>query len=292
MARRSSRGPEISTDVNNLIVISDTHCGCKVALCNNVNRLDDGGTYRPSRFQKKLLDMWKVFWEEFVPEATRGEPYAVVMNGDAIDGVHHNSTTQISHNLEDQSEIAYHLLSPVVDSCNGRYFHIRGTEAHVGKSGAEEERLAKRLGAIPNELNQYARYDLFKTVGPNLIHCLHHIGTTGSQAYEATAVHKELTEEFLESARWGNDPPDIIVRSHRHRYLETAMPIQRRREKFETGIARSIVTPAWQGKTPFVWKIPGGRLSTPQFGGVVIRWAHDELFARAKVWTVQRSKTV
>jgi hypothetical protein len=50
------------------------------------------------------------------------------------------------------------------------------------------------------------------------------------------------------------------------------------------------VTPCWQGKTPFVWKIPGGRLSTPQFGGIVIRWA-DELFVRPKVWTVDRSKT-
>jgi len=35
------------------------------------------------------------------------------------------------------------------------------------------------------------------------------------------------------------------------------------------------VTPAWQGKTPFVWKIPGGRLSQPQFGGVIIREAPD-----------------
>ena len=34
------------------------------------------------------------------------EPYAVLINGDSLDGVHHNSTTQISHNLGDQAFIA------------------------------------------------------------------------------------------------------------------------------------------------------------------------------------------
>ncbi len=31
------------------------------------------------------------------------------------------------------------------------------------------------------------------------------------------------------------------------------------------------MTPGWQGKTPFAWKIPGARLATPQFGGIVIK---------------------
>jgi len=35
--------------------------------------------------------------------------------------------------------------------------------------------------------------------------------------------------------------------------------------------ARAIVTPAWQGKTPFTWKIPGARISEPHFGGCLIR---------------------
>jgi hypothetical protein len=150
--------------------------------------------------------------------------------------------------------------------------------------------LAKSVGAIPNEDGQYARWDLWKSIGPDkLVHFLHHIGTTGSQAYEATAVHKELVEEFVEAARWRRQAPDAIVRSHRHRHFEVS--ISTGTPSGETSRALAIVTPAWQGKTPFVWKIPGGRLSTPQFGGVVIRYAHNRLFADAKVWTVDRSKT-
>lgn len=280
-------------EIHNLIIISDTHCGCKLAVCpREGTRLDDGGRYMPSEFQLKLLERWDYFWNEFVPEATRGEPFAVLHNGDAIDGVHHNSVTQISNNLTDQKRIAYELLKPIVDKCEGRYYHIRGTEAHVGKSAQEEEDLAASLGAVPNSQGQHARYDIRYLLADKLIHALHHIGSTGSQAYEATAVHKELTESYLEACRWGQQPPDIIVRSHRHRNIEITMPTMKNGSDGETSSARAVVTPCWQGKTPFAWKIPGARLSTPQFGGILIRYSHPELFIRSKVWTVEPSEIV
>lgn len=254
--------------IKNLVVVSDTHCGCRLALCPPGGaKLDDGGRYMPSDVQLKLWSHWQEFWK-WVKLVTKNEPYAVVHNGDAIDGVHHNSTTQISHNLEDQSAIAYEVLAPVVGACKGRYYHIRGTEAHVGKSGAEEERLAKMLGAKPNNAGQHARYELWTHVGKGLVHCLHHIGTTSSAAHEASAVNAELTAIYMESARWSEQPPHVVVRSHRHRYLAVEIAT-------EHGFGRSVVTPGWQGKTPFAWKIAGARNSAPQFGGLVIRW-HDK----------------
>lgn len=278
---------------NNVVVISDIHAGCRLAICPPSVRMDDGGTYRPSKLQRKLYRFWQEFWEEFVPEATKGEPYDVVFNGDGLNGKPHGANTNISDNWSDQIIIARTLMEPVVDKAE-TYYHIRGTEAHVGKGAEHEEALARELGAKPNEEGQHARYDLWKEIGGcKLIHALHHIGTSGSNAYEATAVHKELTEEFTEAGRWRLTPPDVVIRSHRHRYMRTALPIGHTSKtgKQHTGEAISVVTPAWQGKTPFVWKIAGARLTTPQFGGVVIRYAHDELFIRPKVWTVERSKT-
>src|SRR5262249_17336948 len=132
--------------INNLVVVSDTHTGCKLALVHKDGaELDDGGEYHPSKLQLKLWDYWEEFWGEFVPSVVRDEPFPVVHNGDAIDGVHHQAVHQWTHNLEDQSKHAEKILAPVVDLCEGRYFHIRGTEAHVGKSGQEEERLARKL---------------------------------------------------------------------------------------------------------------------------------------------------
>lgn len=275
------------TRVNNLIVISDTHCGCRLGLApRGAIRLDSGGTYQLSTFQRKMLTLWETFWHEWVPEVTKGEPFDVVHNGDAIDGSHHNSTTQISHNLEDQSRIAEQVLRPIADlarDSGGTYYHIRGTEAHVGQSGENEERLARLLGAKPNTEGQHARFDLWKRVGTKcLVHLLHHIGTTGSAAHEASAVNAELTAEYVEAARWHREPPDFIVRSHRHRSIAVDLNSAK-------GYAAAIVTPAWQGKTPYVWKIPGARISEPQFGGILIRQGNEEFFYRRKVWSLDRS---
>lgn len=275
--------------VRNLIVFSDTHCGCRLGLFpDKPVALDMGGPYSQSKFQKQMWQLWREFWDVWVPEVTKGEPYDVVHNGDAIDGVHHNSTTQISHNMEDQVRIAEAVLRPVVERCKakgGTYYHIRGTEAHVGQSGEHEERLARSLGAKPNqdEQPQYARFDLWKRVGQKcFVHCLHHIGTTGSAAYESSAPMSEYAAMLADAARWGREPADFVVRSHRHRSIAVDLNTAK-------GYAAVIVTPAWQGKTPFAWKVPGARVSEPQFGGIVIREGDQEFYYRRKVWSLDRS---
>lgn len=195
-----------------VVIVSDTHAGCKLGLCSDNVYLDESGSYKPSRFQKRLYQFWLEFWNEWVPLATRGEDFAVIHNGDVIDGVHHGATTLITNNLTDQRAIAYDLLRPVVHFCNGLYFQIRGTEAHVGKSAQEEEELARALGAIPERSGNASRYDLWLNIGDHLIHTLHHVSSCSSSAYEATAVHKELVDSLTEAARWGYRPPDAVIR--------------------------------------------------------------------------------
>jgi hypothetical protein len=234
-----------------------------------------------SNFQKKIWKMWREFWDIWVPMATRGEVYDVCINGDCIDGNHHNSTTQISHNLKDQKRIAEMILRPIVENCRNFYM-VRGTEAHVGQSGVNEEEVAEILGAIPNKEGQYARHELWLYVGDSLVHLMHHIGSTGSAAYESTAVHKEMTESLCEAARQGLEPPSVIIRSHRHRAFKTSFPAAR-------GEMISAVSPGWQAKTPFAYKIPGGRISLPQFGGLIVRSGdEDPIFVRHKTWHIGR----
>jgi hypothetical protein len=274
-------------DINAIIAIADTHSGCRLALLPPEGIiLDEGIRAMPSPFQMKLWDYWQDFWNVWVPMVTKKEKYAIVHVGDALDGNHHGSVSQITHNLADQAKIAEVVLRPVIEKAKGGYYHIRGTEAHVGPSGMVEEQLAKSLGAIPNDVGQYARYDLWKRIGPTgLVHFLHHIGSTGSTAYEATAVNKELTEEFVEAARWRDEPPNVIIRAHRHRHIKITIPTAK-------NDAIAEVLPGWQGKTSYVWKIPGGRLATPQFGGVLIKWGdEDGVYTRDRVYNIGRSAT-
>jgi hypothetical protein len=270
--------------VRNLVVVSDLHVGCRLALCHpDGAALDDGGTYMPSPIQRKIWSMWEQFWNEWVPRATHGEPFTVVVNGDAIDGSHHGSTTQWSQNLEDQGEHCVKIVAPIRDACEGRLYWVRGTEAHVGKSGVEEERIAKRLGAVPNEQGQHARYELWKRVGESdTVHCLHHIGVTSSSAHETSALNSELSALFVEAGRWGHPPPQVVVRSHRHRSSEVRLPAR-------WGYATCVVTPAWQLRTPFAFKVAGARVTTPQIGGILIRAGDEELHTRLCVWDIGRT---
>src|SRR5262249_12349680 len=158
------------------------------------------------------------------------------------------------------TEIAYRVFKPIVENrmCEGRFYVVKGTPAHVGESAVEEERLAKRLGAIPNEGGKHARYELWKRIGDNgLVHFNHHIGTTSSSQHEPSAVNAKLVHAFVEAGRWGNEPPDVVVRSHRPRCSEVRIPSRK-------GYATAFVTAAWQLKTPFAFKVAGARQQTPQ----------------------------
>lgn len=273
-----------SLAVDRLVVVSDTHCGCRMGLCPPEVKLDDGGTYQPGKTQRFLWSAWREFWDEWVPRVTEGEPYAVVMNGDAMDGVHHGSVTQVSQNLTDQRRIAAEVLRPVVDLCGGRYIHIRGTEAHVGKSGQNEEDLAESLGAIPNDDGQFARWDLWCHLGGYLGHFSHHIAACHSPMTEATALHSEYIRSCVEAAQHGLRAPDFIVRSHRHRAYETKIPSR-------NGDALVATTAAWQGKTPFVWKLASGRAQEPQFGGMLLVAGENGVYTRKFTKILERSRT-
>ena len=272
---------------NNAVLIGDIHAGCKLSVypTDPDILLDLGVGHKPSKLQRTITGYFYEFFDHYVPAFCEGEPYVLILAGDSLDGRHHKSVTQVSQNIADQLKIAEALLRPIIErpECKALYM-IRGTEAHVGPSAENEETLAKTLGAIPDKEGHFSRFVLKKIIGnPKgancLIHAMHHIGTTGSQAFESTAVMKEITESFIEAARWGTRPPDYIVRAHRHRFIHVRIATRNER-------AEGIVLPGWQGLTPFTYKLPGSRMAVPQFGGVVIRQGKEEHYSRQKVWPI------
>lgn len=274
---------------NNLVVISDLHAGCQTSLCPEKVELDGGGIYLSNPLQTAIMDVWRRFWA-FVFGLIKREPFVLVVNGDAMDGRHHNATTQISQNLADQVRIAKAILQPYVehDQCTA-YYHIRGTEVHVGQSGENEETLAELLGAVPNSIGRYSRDELWIRIGEQsgaLCHILHHIGTTGSMAYESTAVMKEMTESYIHAALSSNDSADCIIRSHRHACIQIEKYINNRRRV-------GVTTPSWQGKTPLAYKIAGARLKEPEWGGLLVREAPDGVwYSRPFSISPERSEIV
>jgi len=271
--------------IKNCIVISDTHIGDQLALCPPSFTLRHGGIYYPSKFQKIINDCWDSFWNKWVPKATKNEPYCIVINGDWLEGRHHRSTHQITQDKSDQAKMAYEIIAPLNDLCKGMLYLVGGTDAHAGIGSEDEEEFAQQVGAIPDANGNRCRFELFLQIGDALCHFAHHIGVTSSMAYEATALGKEYSEFCAESARWNRPIPDIIVRSHRHRHIESKVPTAK-------GNGIIFVTASWQLKTPFVYRMPGGRVTTPMIGGSLIRQGDEDFFTRHKIWETARTETV
>jgi len=242
--------------------------------------LDEGGHYTPNAVQQATWAWWNEFWGEFVPVTTRKEPYDILLNGDWLDNEHHGAKTLISNNIEIQRRIAIRCMERHVEVCQkagGRFYVTRGTGVHDGESGQDVERIAEELGAVPDATGKFSRWEMWKRIeGPDshcLVHALHHIGTTGSAHYETSAPNRELVAEYVEAAQTAEEPPRFVIRSHRHRH--TAVPLATIH-----GRAWCVVTPSWQGKTGFAYRVAGARISQPQFGGIILRNGDEEVYWR------------
>ena len=266
--------------IRTIFVVSDLHCGCRYGLypADSKIKLQGDVSYLPSKGQKQLYACWKDFWYNWVPKVSKGEPYAVVVNGDAIDGFHHQNTTHLTADQNDQVNIAYELLGPIRDGAEKMYL-IKGTEAHVGKAAENERNLADKLGIESS-------WDLWLEMHNKLIHFSHHIGTTQSTFYSSTAPLKELVEMYNTAGQWKGRPPDVVIRSHRHQCVEVRVPT-------ETGYGVSATTGCWQLKTPYSYRLLSGRSGALHIGGHAVRYgSEDAIFTRFKIYPFRREGIV
>src|SRR5690606_19020550 len=128
-AARVSRGwePGLRTTV---AVVGDTHAGSTVAVCPPVIDLDDGGQYAASKAQRWLWQCWGDYWDRVDRE--RGDRLIVVLNGDLIDGDHHNTSQIASRNPNAQAAALDAILAVPLALKPDKIFVVRGTAAHVG----------------------------------------------------------------------------------------------------------------------------------------------------------------
>jgi hypothetical protein len=272
--------------MKSIVVISDGHIGSTVGLCPKEGvEVVDKGRYMPNKYQLTLLKYWRHFWREFVPENTRGSSEVFLeLNGDMIDGVHHKTVNIISSSWEVQESAAVDMILEIKEICPVKFkqtFVVKGTEAHVEAAGQSEERIAKAIGATPNELGEYASYQWWLDVDGLIFQFAHHIGVTSSAAYESSAPMREMVSGLVEAAQWGRQIPDVFVRSHRHRFIEVPIPSV-------NGRIRSIITPGWQLRTPFTERID--RMRMPHIGGVVFRVEDGRCDVREKIYPLPDPK--
>lgn len=242
-------------------VTSDHHCGSTLGLCPPEGvRLDDGGTYRPSKAQKWVWRCWEEYWGR--ADALRKQHSADLYccyNGDLFEGDHHHTSQIISRNPEPQAYIADRVFGVPRALSPTATFIIRGTEAHVGPSGASEEAFARSLKAEPDPVSgKWSWWHLRQELHGVLLDFQHH-GRMGQRPWtESNVVSLLAAQIFYEHARRKQRYPDLAIRSHHHRHADSgdAHPV------------RVIQTPAWQLKTAHAHKVAADSLA--DVGGIFI----------------------
>lgn len=228
-----------------VIVAGDTHSGSYVGLIHPQGvRLDKAGLYTPSPLQRWLWDSWLDFIRTAKVLALRRRVY-LVLNGDLVDGAPHGSIENITPSMKLQREIARQALTPLTEIAD-RLFVVRGTPAHVGQLGENEDELAQHFRAEQAFDGAWTWQHLQFEAAGVLVDAMHHPrGGSGPNAARALAQ-----DTILDRTDHGERVPALVLRSHVHIYRDS-------RDEFRT--CRAVLLPAWQATTEYGYKLGGRR---------------------------------
>ena len=246
--------------ISKVVVISDLHCGSAVGLLPpGMDETEDTLALAQNKVQQWLWSCWEDFTTRWLPGVIDGSDYALVVNGDLIDGMHHG-TTQVIPDLVIQAKIARRILLPLAMGADQTYV-IRGTECHTMQS---ETIIGEWLDAKQEPTTKsYAWDNLTLNVKGCPVSFSHHITTAAKPWSESAALANHLIAEQFRAHNRGWKTPKVVVRSHRHVY-----------GSFENGSGMIVVTPSWQAMTRYAKAVTADNVST--IGGVVLDFNGDD----------------
>lgn len=245
-----------------LAITSDIHCGSVVAAIPPEGvLLDEGDKYLPSKASLWLWNNWVLFWSEVRDHvsAVGGELWNV-FNGDLVEGNHHGTTQIVSGNPESQAYLCQRVFG-VPQALQPRHtFIVRGTEAHVGPSGASEEAFARSIKAERNpETGKWSWWHLRLTPYGVLMDFQHHPSGRGGLPWTGPQMaSRGAFRIWSEHALRGMPHPKLAIRSHTHVTRDSG-------DAYPT---RLIVTPSWQLKTAHAHKVAADSIA--DVGGLIV----------------------
>lgn len=238
------------------VVLSDIHIGSTVGLWPPEFITQEGNIIGQNEFQKWLWECWCDLHETELPKYLGKDSYALFLNGDIIEGIHHRTLQVMTPNTTDQTNAAKLVLAPVSKRAAKKFF-IKGTEVHTRD---REISLGEAMnGQMDVTTGQHAFDKLLIDIHGCRCVFRHHMSTTVRAYLEATALSIELGNERIEAARNNFPIPKVLCLAHRHRH----------------GIFRDVngltcVTSGWQGLTRHGFKVVGSSLPSPSC--IVLDW--------------------
>lgn len=257
-----------------IVVVSDTHCGSVMGLCPPIVTLEGGGEYRVNKYQSWL---WAC-WLDMIEQVEHLDKPILVINGDALQGQSPKDGQLIGSKRSTQVDIGKEAFAPLVKACSTVYY-VRGTEWHEGPAAQDVEGFAASMGAKRKDgTGQHTRSELYLDLGGQVIHFAHHIQNSSVPHYESTIPAREALIQTSELVRFfGPSAPNLrmVVRSHRHRSAIVWLPPD----------LYSLVTPAFQLKTSFSYKVAAAML--PEIGWTLIESMGGKLRPTVRLYPIQ-----
>jgi hypothetical protein len=239
-----------------IIVLSDMHSGGSTALFPN--RFWESTTtehnHTPTGRQKILYQHFEACME-LAAQNRRGKRLIVVHDGDAIEGVHHDTHQIITPNKAEQSALHIELMNEFLKSVkfnkNGGdlLYYVNGTETHTGDV---EQSIAKDLRAERNPAGGHV-FDLLEmNINGRLLWFVHHGKKRGAGANEGNELRNWLRDVYWDCIKRNVQPPDFIVTGHTHTpaYQNYVIP---RDNSFH--IIHGVICPSWQEKTRYAHQV-------------------------------------
>ena len=238
-----------------LIVVSDLHINSTVAICPPSVSLDDGGKFTASRLQRWLWSSWQQFWAGVNTDAT-GYRKVLVLNGDLGELDRKVRSAQL---ITQNKATILSMVRDVLDVATWDALYIlRGTPAHTGRSSWLEEEIGKDFDAVQSDTDVHSWWHLRALVSGVRFDIAHH-ASMGKKPWTKPNSAVSLASEAIWNYKVERDadPPDVIVRSHNHTYIEGRV-----------NNTQAYFTPCWTGITEYGYRV-GYENTMPSIGGLV-----------------------
>ena len=250
-----------------IAVYNDEHSGSHVAPLPRKQWQFRGKNVTPNKLQTLLYDQYAEFGKK-VGKLRKGKRLIVIKLGDQIDGLHHDTKEIITQYLDEQKEINRELTNQALSLMgfgrDDKMYWVAGTPAHAGEA---EEELARDFDCVP--------YSEERTVWPMLkleingTYCMffHHGANMGRGPNKGNGLRNRLRNIYYEYLDRGERVPRLVITADKH---EKGYELLTRNGEI---LMHGIISPAWQVKTDFVYRIFSEAL--PNVGGLAIEIKAD-----------------
>lgn len=223
-----------------VVTLADLHLGSTVALLPPGFVTLEGNEIKLNAIQEWLWECWSRA-NKFLEDELGDDPFALVLNGDLIEGNHHGTKQIWSPEVGDHKLAAIEVLSPLAAKA-AVTFVVRGTECHVNNT---EVSIADAINAAFNPETKNRAFDRLTLDVNGVRHVFrHHIGSTIRRGLAGTQLSTNLAEEQLEAVNNGEEIPRVVCCAHRHKHGIY---------QDDNGIC--VVSPPWQALTRFGHKV-------------------------------------